>query len=96
MEIYWRILGISLKERVTKVDVLRRMHKEREIIPTIQRRKLEYIGRTCHEGREISNSNHYTEKNLRKEIHRKETKLMAEERQEVVWMQYQRIIIRSS
>lgn len=32
--------------------VMRPMHKENERILTIQRRKLEYTYKTCHEGRE--------------------------------------------
>lgn len=44
-------------ERVTNVVYIRcevrRMHKEREIILTIQRRNFEYIGR--HDERKISN-----------------------------------------
>lgn len=42
MWIYRRILGISLIERVNNMEVMRRMHKEREVIPTILKRKLEY------------------------------------------------------
>lgn len=44
MWIYRRILRISWVERITNVEVMRRMHKEREVIPTIKRRKLLYMG----------------------------------------------------
>lgn len=42
--IYRRILRISWVERVTNIEVLRRMKKEREIILTIKERKLLYLG----------------------------------------------------
>lgn len=53
-------------DRVTNVEAMRRMHKKREILSTIRKR--------------ISNIiNHYAGKDPKKEIHRKETKLMTEE-----------------
>ena len=44
ISIYRRILRISWVERITNVEVMRRMHKEREVILTIKRRKLLYMG----------------------------------------------------
>jgi hypothetical protein len=41
---YRRILRISWTERVTNVEVLRRMNKEKEVIFTIKKRKLQYLG----------------------------------------------------
>ncbi|CAG9828977.1 unnamed protein product, partial [Diabrotica balteata] len=41
---YRRILRISWTEKVTNVEVLRRMNKEKEVIFTIQKRKLQYLG----------------------------------------------------
>lgn len=44
MWMYRRILRISWTERVTNVEVLRRMQKEKELILTIKKRKLQYLG----------------------------------------------------
>lgn len=44
MWIYRRMLKISWVERVTNIEVLRRMHKETEIATTIKKRKLLYMG----------------------------------------------------
>lgn len=41
---YRRILRISWVERVTNVEVMRRIRKEKEVIMTIKRRKLLYMG----------------------------------------------------
>ena len=41
---YRRILKISWTEKVRNVDVLKRMEKERELLATNKRRKLEYLG----------------------------------------------------
>lgn len=44
MWIYRRMLKISWTARITNKEVLRRMKKELEILYTIKRRKLEYLG----------------------------------------------------
>lgn len=44
MWIYRKMLRISWIERVTNVEILRRMGKERELINTIKGRKLQYLG----------------------------------------------------
>ena len=44
MWIYRRMLRISWAERVTNVEVLRRMQKEKELVLTIKERKLQYLG----------------------------------------------------
>lgn len=41
---YRRILRISWVSRITNQEVLRRMGKEKELIKTIKRRKLQYLG----------------------------------------------------
>ena len=41
---YRRILRISWKDRVTNPSVLQRLHKDRELLSVIKRRKLEYFG----------------------------------------------------
>ncbi|CAG9830832.1 unnamed protein product [Diabrotica balteata] len=41
---YRRILRISWVDRVTNIEVLRRMDKTCEIISTVKQRKLEYLG----------------------------------------------------
>lgn len=44
MWLYRRILRISWTEKVTNVEVMNRMGKEKEVLATIKRRKLEYFG----------------------------------------------------
>uniref|UniRef100_A0A8D8SXR8 Craniofacial development protein 2 n=1 Tax=Cacopsylla melanoneura TaxID=428564 RepID=A0A8D8SXR8_9HEMI len=44
MWIYRRILRISWMDRITNESVLQRMKKDKEIMHTIKRRKLEYLG----------------------------------------------------
>lgn len=44
MWLYRRILRISWKDKVTNVIVLERMNKEREVMNTVKKRKLEYFG----------------------------------------------------
>ena len=44
MWMYRRILRISWAEKVTNVEVLRRMQKEKELVFTIKKRKLQYLG----------------------------------------------------
>ncbi|CAG9835815.1 unnamed protein product [Diabrotica balteata] len=44
MWIYRRILKIPWTDKITNSVVLRRMNKERELLITIKRRKLEYLG----------------------------------------------------
>ena len=41
---YRRILRISWVDRVTNDEVLRRLHREREVLQIVKRRKLEYFG----------------------------------------------------
>lgn len=41
---YRRILGISWVDRITNIEVLRRINKEREVELTIKERKLQYLG----------------------------------------------------
>lgn len=42
--LYRRILRISWKDKITNVEVLRRMNKEQELMKTIKCRKLQYLG----------------------------------------------------
>lgn len=44
MYIYRRMLRISWMQRVTNVEVLKRMNKEQELLKTVKVRKLQYIG----------------------------------------------------
>lgn len=44
MWLYRRILRISWVDRVTNETLLERMEKEKEVMKTIKRRKLEYLG----------------------------------------------------
>ena len=44
MYFYRRMLKIPWIQRVTNVKVLRRMQKEAELLNTIERRKLQYLG----------------------------------------------------
>lgn len=44
MWVYRRILRISWVDKVTNMEVLRRMGKEKEILQTIQVRKIQYLG----------------------------------------------------
>ena len=44
MYCYRRILRVSWTQRETNESVLRRMHKDRELLGIIKRRKLEYFG----------------------------------------------------
>ena len=44
MWMYRRMLRISWTQKITNVEVMRRMHKEREVILTIKKRKLQYLG----------------------------------------------------
>uniref|UniRef100_A0A8D9AE48 Uncharacterized protein n=1 Tax=Cacopsylla melanoneura TaxID=428564 RepID=A0A8D9AE48_9HEMI len=44
MWIYRRILKISWVDKITNEEVLRRMGKEKEIMNTVKKRKLEYLG----------------------------------------------------
>lgn len=42
--LYRRMLRISWKDKITNIEVLRRMNKETEIIKTVKSRKLQYLG----------------------------------------------------
>jgi len=63
-------LGNSWVERVTNVEVMRRMHKERESNNSNNTEKKIVKYRTCHEEREISSiTKHLAGKNPRKDFH---------------------------
>ena len=44
MGLYRKILRISWRDRVTNLEVLRRMNTNKELLPTIKQRKLMYFG----------------------------------------------------
>ena len=44
MYLYRRILRISWTQKVTNIEVLRRMNKSKEILQTVKERKLQYLG----------------------------------------------------
>uniref|UniRef100_A0A8D9FEY5 Uncharacterized protein n=1 Tax=Cacopsylla melanoneura TaxID=428564 RepID=A0A8D9FEY5_9HEMI len=44
MYLYRRILKISWMQKITNVEVLNRMQKEKELLQTIKERKIQYLG----------------------------------------------------
>uniref|UniRef100_A0A8D9FDW1 Uncharacterized protein n=1 Tax=Cacopsylla melanoneura TaxID=428564 RepID=A0A8D9FDW1_9HEMI len=48
MYLYRRILKISWMQKITNVEVLNRMQKEKELLQTIKERKIQYLGHTGH------------------------------------------------
>lgn len=74
MWVHRRKLKISLIEKVTNIKVKRRMHTEKEMLLTAKIRQLLKIGHVMRRG---TNIKYYSaEKNPRRKIPRKETKVM--------------------
>ncbi|KAL6432029.1 hypothetical protein ACFW04_007456 [Cataglyphis niger] len=85
MYLYRWILRISWTQRITNVEVLNRMRKQKELLFTIKTRKIHNLGHIMR-GEKYELLRLIIEEKIIEKVYRQKTKFLVKESQTIVWM----------